>query len=68
MLRPQTVGFAVDVDGMIAEAGQRDTVFGLVRYLTEKSLDRQPHTIDVPLRYTLDAAALDTWLADVAGG
>jgi beta-lactamase class A len=66
LLRPQTVGFAVDVEGMIAEAGQRDTVFGLVRYLTEKSLDRQPHTVDVPLRYTLDAAALDAWLAEVA--
>ena len=66
LLRPQTVGFAVDVEGMIAEAGQRDTVFGLVRYLTEKSLDRQPHTVDVPLRYTLDAAALDAWLTEVA--
>ena len=37
-----------------------------MRYLTEKSLDRQPHTVDVPLRYTLDEAALDAWLAEVA--
>jgi hypothetical protein len=66
LLRPQAVGFAVDTEGMIAEAQGKGTVFGLVRYLTEKSLNRQPHTVDVPLRYTLDAAALDAWLADVA--
>ncbi len=68
LLRPQTVGFAVDTEAMLAEAQQRDEIFSLVRYLTEKSLDRQPHAVDVPLRYTLDAAALDAWLAEVRRG
>ena len=66
LLRPQTVRFAVDTEAMIAEAQQHDTVFALVRYLVERSLNRQPHMVDVPLRYTLDAAALDAWLAEVA--
>jgi len=66
LLRPQTVGFAVDVEAMLAEAQQRNSVFGLVRYLTEKSLNHQPHMVDVPLRYTVNPAALDAWLAEVA--
>jgi len=66
LLRPQTIGFAVDAEGMIAEAQQRNSVFNLVRYLAEKSLNRQPHAVNVPLRYTLDVAALDAWLADIA--
>ena len=66
LLRPQTVGFAVDTEAMLAEAQQRNSVFGLARYLTEKSLNRQPHTVDVPLRYTVNIAALDAWLAEVA--
>ncbi len=66
LLRPQTVGFAIDAEAMIAEAQQRDSVFSLVRYLAERSLNRQPRTVDVPLRYTLDAAALDAWLTEIA--
>ena len=66
LLRPQTVGFAIDAEAMIAEAQQFNSVFSLARYLAEKSLNRQPHTMNVPLRFTLDAAALDAWLAEVA--
>jgi beta-lactamase class A len=66
LLRPQTVGFAIDAEAMIAEAQKRDSVFSLVRYLAERSLNRQPRTVDVPLRYTLDAAALDAWLTEIA--
>lgn len=67
LLRPETIGFQVDVDGMIALAQSYDTFDRLVRYLVETSLERPPHVTDIPLRYTLDAAALDTWLNEVAG-
>ncbi len=66
LLRPETVGFQVDVDGMIAQAQGYDTFDRLVRYLVETSLERPPHVTDIPLRYTLDAAALDAWLNQVA--
>ncbi len=66
LLRPETVGFRADAEGMIAEAQTYDTAGRLIRYLVEDSLHRTPHTVDVPLRYTLDDAALDRWLADIA--
>ncbi len=66
LLRPETVGFQVDVDGMIAQARGYDTFDRLVRYLVETSLERPPHVVDIPLRYTLDTSALDAWLNDVA--
>ncbi len=66
LLRPQTVGFAIDTEAMIAEAQRRNSVVSLVRYLAEKSLNRQPHTVDVPLHYTVDATALDAWLTEIA--
>ncbi len=66
LLRPETVGFRVEVDGMIAQAQQQDTSDRLIRYLVETSLERSPALIDIPLRYTLDEAALDAWLTDVA--
>ncbi len=66
LLRPETVGFKVDVDGMIAQARQHNTFDRLARYLVETSLERSPAVIDIPLRYTLDETALDAWLADVA--
>ena len=66
LLRPEAVGFRADTTGMIAEAQTYDTPGRLVRYLVEDSLRRVPHTVDIPLRHTLDAAALDRWLADVA--
>lgn len=66
LLRPETVGFQVDVDGMIVQAQGYDTFDRLVRYLVETSLERPPHVTDIPLRYTLDTSALDAWLGDVA--
>lgn len=66
LLRPETVGFQVDVDGMIALAQSYDTLDRLVRYLVETSLERPPYVTDIPLRYTLDAAALDVWLNEIA--
>lgn len=66
LLRPETVGFRADAEAMIAEAQAYDTPGWLVRYLVEDSLEIAPHAADVPLRYTLDGAALDGWLADIA--
>lgn len=66
LLRPETVGFRADAESMIAEARSQDTPDRLVRYLVEEALNRTPHTVEIPLRYTLDDAALERWLADVA--
>lgn len=66
LLRPETVEFRVDVTGMIAEAQTYNTFDRLIRYLVETSIERPPRLTDVPLRYTLDATALDTWLSNVA--
>jgi beta-lactamase class A len=66
VLRPEQVGLRVDVEGMLAEARQHDTPVNLVRYLVGRGIGRPLALIDVPLRYAVDQAALDTWLADVA--
>ena len=66
LLRPQAVGFRLDTGAMIAEAQDNDTLPRLVQYLAGQALDRPAPPVDVPPRYTLDAAALDAWLADVA--
>lgn len=66
LLRPETVGFRADAEGMIAEARTYNTPDRLVRYLVEEGLNRTPHTVDIPLRHTVDEAALDRWLADIA--
>lgn len=66
LLRPETVGFRVDVDGMLAQAEQHNTPERLIRYLVETSLERPPALIDIPLRHNLDQTALDTWIAEVA--
>jgi beta-lactamase class A len=66
LLRPQSVGFRLDAEAMIAEARRSDTLPRLVQYLAGRALNRPPAPIDVPARYTLDMAALDAWLADVA--
>lgn len=66
LLRPQAVGFRLDADAMIAEAQQSDTLPRLVQHLAGRALNRPPAPVAVPPRYTLDLAALDAWLADVA--
>lgn len=66
LLRPQAVGFQVDVAAMIAEAQRYDTPWPLARYLFGEATNRPAASVNVPLRYTLDAAALDAWLAQVA--
>lgn len=66
LLRPQAVGFQVDVTAMIAEARRYDTPWLLIRHLFGEAINRPTASVDIPLRYTLDAAALDAWLAQVA--
>jgi beta-lactamase class A len=66
VLRPQTIGFRVDVDSMLAEARQYDTAGYLLRYLVGRGIGRPLTPVDLPLRYTVDQTALDNWLADVA--
>jgi beta-lactamase class A len=66
LLRPETIGFRADVEGMLAEARQYDTPGYLLRYLIGRGI-RQPLTpVNVPLRYAVDQASLDNWLAEVA--
>jgi len=66
ILRPQMVGFQVDVAAMLAEAQTYDTPFNLVRALVGQALDRPPAPVDVPLRYSFNRDAVDNWLADIA--
>lgn len=65
VLRPETVGFRVDVLAMLREARAQDLPQFLVRYLIEHSLERDVHTVEIPLRYTVSEPALDAWLAEV---
>lgn len=64
VLRPQSVGFEVDAYSMLKDAQAEDIPANLVRYLVESSLERTPRTIDIPLRYRYNEAALDAWLDD----
>lgn len=66
ILRPETVGFRADIEGMLTEAKQYDTPGYLVRYLIGRGIRRPLTPVNVPLHYTVDQAALDNWLADVA--
>jgi beta-lactamase class A len=66
ILRPQAVGFQVDLTAMLAEAQAYNTPDRLLRYLVEQTLNRQPTFADVPLRYTVDHNAVDAWLAEAA--
>lgn len=66
ILRPQAVGFQVDLAAMLAEAQAYNTPDRLFRYLIEQTLNRPFTFADVPLRYSLDQVLLDSWLADAA--
>lgn len=65
VLRPQAVNFQVDAYTMLKEAQAQDLPGRLVRYLIESSLERTPQTVDIPLKYHYDEAALDAWLDKV---
>jgi hypothetical protein len=62
VLRPQEVGFEVDVPALLSAARAEDAPGRLVRYLIEDSLERTPQTVDIPILYRYDDAALEAWL------
>ena len=62
VLRPETVGFQVDSYAMLKEAQALDLPNHLVRYLVEASLERSPRTLEIPLRFSYNDAALEAWL------
>jgi beta-lactamase class A len=66
VLRPQAVGFHVDAASMLGEALRRKSLALNLRTFLGELVRHPPAPINVPLRYTLDAVALDNWLADVA--
>ncbi len=66
ILRPQAVGFHVDVDGMLAEALQRKSLSLDLRTFLGEMIRHPSAPVDLPLRYTLDSVALDNWLGDIA--
>lgn len=65
-LRPQMVGFQVDVEAMLAEARQHERLDHLLRIWTFEALHRDQPPVEIRLRYHLDRDALDNWLADIA--
>ncbi len=62
VLRPETAGFQVDASAMLKEAQALDRPNHLVRYLIETSLERSPRTLEIPLRFSYNDAALEAWL------
>lgn len=62
VLRPQEVSFEVDARALLSAARAEDVPGKLVRYLIEDSLERAPQTVDIPIMYRYDDAALEAWL------
>jgi beta-lactamase class A len=66
LLRPQMLGFQVDVPAMLAEAQAHETAGHLLRLWVGEALHQPPPPVEVPLRYKLDRDQLDVWLTDLA--
>jgi len=66
LLRPQMIDFKIDVPGMLAAAQAYANPSHLIRVWVSEGLNRPVPPIDIPLRYSLDRDALDSWLDDVA--
>jgi beta-lactamase class A len=66
ILRPQMIGFAVDVPAMLAEAQAHSGFPRLVLVFLGDLVRRPVHPEEVPLHYKLNRDALDNWLSDVA--
>jgi hypothetical protein len=66
LLRPQMLGFQVDVPAMLAEAQAHETPGHLLRLWVGEALHQPPPPVDVPLRYKLDRDRMDSWLTDIA--
>jgi beta-lactamase class A len=66
ILRPQMIGFTVDVPTMLAEANAHSGFPRLALVYLGDLIGRPVHPVEVPLRYRLNRDALDNWLSDVA--
>ena len=66
-MRPQTVGFAIDVPGTLAQAQKYSGLPRLALVFLGQALHHPLRPVDVPLRYKVNESALDSWLAGVAG-
>lgn len=66
LLRPESVGFRVDVQAMLKEAEQYRGGWYFVAAFLGDLTGRSAPVADVPLRYTVDEAALTRWLTDLA--
>ena len=66
ILRPQMVGFQIDVAGMLADAHAYATPLQELRVFLSQVIGHPVAPADVPLRYTVDSDSLDNWLSDVA--
>jgi beta-lactamase class A len=66
LLRPEAIGFRVNMLAILREARAQDLPQLLVRYLVERSLERDLRTVEIPLHYDVDMTALDAWLAAIA--
>ncbi|MCC7355950.1 MAG: serine hydrolase, partial [Anaerolineae bacterium] len=66
ILRPESIAFKVDTRAMLKEAEQyRGGWYFVAAFLGDLIGNPTPVT-DVPLRYTVDEAALNRWLTDLA--
>lgn len=66
VLRPQDVDFHVDVDQMVAEAGDYLDGAAFMDIAVREALGVPQRRRDVPIRFTLNADALRAWLSSVA--
>jgi hypothetical protein len=66
LLRPKAIGFTLHDSAMLTEAMAYDTPGRLLRFLVADSLGRPTPVIDLPVRFSVDEAALDRWLDELA--
>jgi vancomycin resistance protein YoaR len=66
ILRPKMLGFEVDADAMLAEAQGAGTLPRVVLQFFGELIRYPPRPVEIPLQYTYNHEALDSWLADVA--
>lgn len=66
VLQPETVDFIVDVDQMVAEAGQFLTGVEFLDIAVREALGFDQQQRDIPVRFMLNHDKLRAWLAQVA--
>lgn len=66
VLQPETVGFTVDVDQMVAEAGQYLEGTEFLDIAVREAFGFDQRRRDIPVRFMLNHEKLQAWLAQVA--